>query len=581
MNKHALISPRIFIAFLLAVATLAVYGQVRHFEFVGYDDSLYISLASKDLSWKSFVWAFTTLDFANWHPLTWLSLILDYNLYGSDASGYHITNLVFHIANTVLLFFLLHTMTGTLYRSAFVAALFALHPLHVESVAWVSERKDVLSAFFWILTLRFYVSYARDGGGLRYASVLALFAAGLAAKPMLVTLPFVLWLLDYWPLRRIDWGQEAPLPSVSVKSPPPLLSLIVEKGPLLLLSLSSSIITYVAQKQYHAVIPFDKAPPTHRLLNAFNAYANYLEDTFMFQDLEIFYPYPQSIDFGEAGFSLFLIASITALAIFRFRKAPYLPVGWFWFLGTLVPVIGIIQVGFQARADRYTYIPLIGIFIVLSWGMTRIFTNVRFGKRLAIFTALFFICFAGFTAYHQTGIWKNNISFFGHVIRYNPRSHVAYHILGHTMARSGEPAMALHYYHQTLKIKPDYDPAYINAGNVLQDLGRLDEAMNCYIKAAQFNPRSDTAEYNIGIILLMKERPEEAIRHFNRALGINPNNGDAYNNLGIAFMKTGNARLALAAFRSALRAEPGNEIYRKNLTVVESAATGIPPENLK
>lgn len=557
---------KIFIVIFLVLSTLALYLQVSDFDFVGYDDSLYISLASKDLSLSSLAWSFTTLEFANWHPLTWLSLILDYNLYGNHASGYHITNLLYHVINTLLLFFLLNKMTGALYRSAFVAALFALHPLHVESVAWVSERKDVLSAMFWLLTMWAYVEYSQKPKILIYLPVIVLFSIGLMAKPMLVTLPFVLLLMDYWPLNRTPFEQVCSTNKVNTE-PQTFSFLILEKLPLFALSLASSIVTFIAQNNYKAVASLEHASLMHRIFNAFNSYAGYLRKTFWFQDLSVFYPYPKIISFGEAGSSFLLILSLTIIAILLFRKAPYLSVGWFWFIGTLVPVIGIIQVGFQAMSERYTYVPLIGIFIAMSWGLKHLSGTIRYGNLLIAFSAFFFISISAFATYHQVAVWKNNFTLFGHVLKFNPEHYMAHQIMGFAMESRGDYLQALHYYYMALKLNPVYDPAYNNAGNVLQKLGRMDEAMYCYNKALQINHKSAESEYNLGIILLLKNNPEEAIGHFNSALAMKPDDADAHNNLGVALMKSGNIKKAFAHFQEAQRLNPQSPEVKNNIAI--------------
>jgi len=566
MTKNHLFYKKIGIVFLLIASTLALYWQVSGFDFVGYDDSLYISLASKDLSLSSIAWAFSTLEFANWHPLTWLSLILDYNLFGSDPSGYHITNLIFHMTNTILLFLCLHAMTGSLYRSAFVAALFALHPLHVESVAWVSERKDVLSALFWILTMWAYVSYTRKPGILKYATVFALFAIGLTAKPMLVTLPFVLLLLDYWPLARIRNGYVVPaniLP-MEKKSIPFLL---LEKVPLLALTLSSSIVTYIAQNKYHAVASLQHASIMHRVLNAFNSYVAYLGKTIWFQDLSAFYPYPKSIGIVGGGSSILLIFSMTLLIASLAKTAPYLATGWFWFLGTLVPVIGIIQVGSRAMADRYTYIPLIGIFIAISWGLNHVLERRPYRKPLAAFAAVFFLSVCSVAAYHQASTWTNTFTLFKNALDLNWSDYRAYNIIGVATEKNGDHERALYYFQMALKTNPQYDPAYVNAGNTLRKMGRIDNAIHCYRKALQINQKSADAEYNLGIILMEKNLPEEAIHHLKKSIEIKPNDADAHNNLGIAFMKTGNIKKALFHFTEAQRLNPKSLEASNNLAI--------------
>ncbi|MCE5284699.1 MAG: tetratricopeptide repeat protein, partial [Pelosinus sp.] len=498
--------------------------------------------------------------------LTWLSLILDYNLYGDNAGGYHITNLLFHIANTLLLFFLLNKMTGALYRSAFVAALFALHPLHVESVAWVSERKDVLSAFFWILTMWAYANYSRSQNWKQYMIVIFLFALGLMAKPMLVTLPFILLLMDYWPLGRMKLGKNISVNDFSTEKKS-LLSLLLEKMPLFLLTLFSCVITFVAQNKYHAVISLQDISLSQRICNTLNSYAGYLEKTFWFHNLGVFYTYPDKFNSLEVAGAVILIILLTSLAAIFIKKTPYLAVGWFWYLGTLIPVIGLVQVGSQAMADRYTYIPLIGIFIMLSWGLPVLLSGIRYGKYVNLFVATVFITTVATASYHRVQIWENNFTLFGHAIEFDKRKYIAYHILGYNAAKYGDNEKALYYYYETLKINPKYDPAYVHAGNVLQKMGKLDDAINCYLKALRINNKSAEAQYNLGIALILKNRFPEAINHFTESLKINPDDADVHNNLGIALIKTGKIKEGLGHFQQSLHLNPDNLEFQKNVSV--------------
>lgn len=579
MPKIHLFHQKILISIILISSTLAIYWQVSGFEFVGYDDSTYIDLAAKELSLNTLIWSFTTLDFANWHPLTWLSLILDYNLYGSNAGGYHVTNLLFHLLNTLLLFFLLSRMTGTLYRSAFVAALFALHPLHVESVAWVSERKDVLSTMFWLLTIWSYVVYTQKQKILSYIPVIIFFSLGLMAKPMLVTLPFVLLMMDYWPLNRIYLEQ-----SCSTKKSNPgqrsLSFLILEKMPLFALSIASSIITYIAQHNYNAVASFEHVPLTHRVFNAFNSYAGYLEKTFWFQNLGVFYSYPKDFNYFDICSSIILITSITVLTLALSRKAPAVSFGWFWYLGTLVPVIGFVQVGSQAMADRYTYIPLIGIFIVISWGSIHFLEKMKIGKILFLLIAFSFLFTASFATYHQVSIWKNSIALFEHAVNLNWKNYQACNLLGVATERLGDDDKALYYYKMALSINPKYDPAFINAGNIMHKIGRLNDAEHCYIKALQINPKAVEAEYNLGIVFIKRRLFKEAADHLTKAIGMKPDDSDAHNNLGIALMKMGDIKNAYAHFQEAQRLNPQSTEVKTNIAIAirEMDNKNVPPQ---
>ena len=348
------------ICLLLAFIILATFWDVQNYDFV-FDDGIYVTKNTHvrtGLTEKSILWTFTATEGGNWHPVTWLSLLLDHDLYGLNAGGYHWTNLLLHIANSILLFLSLNHLTGAAYRSGFVAALFAVHPLHIESVAWISERKDVLSTFFWLLTLWFYGHYVKKPDVARYCLILCFFILGLLSKPMLVTLPFVLLLFDYWPLKRADFSSNTNV-----------ASLIVEKVPLIVISLVMSIVTFYAQRKAGAVMAFDSIPPGLRVGNAIVTYAEYMKKMVWPQGLAVFYPFFNTLPSVKILLSVLLLAGISSFVAIRGKRQPYLAVGWLWYLGTLIPVIGIIQVGSQAMADRYTYVPLIGLSIMLAWGI--------------------------------------------------------------------------------------------------------------------------------------------------------------------------------------------------------------------
>jgi tetratricopeptide (TPR) repeat protein len=555
---------------IIVVIVFCVYCQVLNFDFVSYDDPNYISYSSKKLSLNNITELFVAIDYANWHPLTWLSLMLDHHFYGSYAGGYHLTNLIFHIINTLLLYIVLVMMTGSEYRSAAVAALFALHPLHVESVAWVTERKDVLSTMFWMLTLWAYILYAKKPSIGRYLSVVVFFILGLMSKPMLVTLPFVLLLLDYWPLGRFKAGQNIPECNVHIGSQKASF-LLMEKIPLFLITAGSSLLTYIAQNSYKTVATFYNVSLFHRILNAVNSYADYLRKIFWFHNLSPFYLYPKNFEIWQMAGSLLLLVAVTLLTVYLLKKIPYLAVGWFWYLGTLVPVIGLIQVGSQAMADRYTYVPLIGIFIIMAWGIPQALEGLRNGRIIAAAIASAFLIFIVPASYMQAAIWKNDFTLFGHVIKINPRDVRAYQVIGHAMANNGEYDKALYYYSMALKYDPEYYPSYLNAGNVLQEMGKLKEAIDCYQKALTFDEKPAEAHYNLGIIFIETNHSDKAIFHFKQALAITPDDSDTHNNLGVALMKEGNIQEALGHFQDALRLNPQDESAKKNIMFATAA----------
>ncbi len=450
----------ILVCLFLLLSTLAVYWQIRKYEFVSYDDTFYVtnnSFVRSGLSSESLIWALTTGHASNWHPVTWLSHILDVELYGMNPGSHHLTNLLFHIANTLLLFFVLKQMTGVLWQSSFVAALFALHPLHVESVAWVSERKDVLSTFFWMLTILSYIRYLKYHTLAGYLLTLLFFILGLMAKPMLVTLPFVLLLLDYWILNNIKKTEyhHQTIKTDSYISHFSLLtshfSLLIEKIPFFIFAGASSIITFFVQKNWGAVSSLDACSFHLRASNAFISYISYIGKMFMPYRLAILYPFPDTIPLWKTAGAFLLIISISFIVIRNMRKHPYLIVGWLWYMGTLVPVIGLVQVGIQSMADRYTYIPLIGLFIIIAWGVSEFInkiynhslkllktpiTSIRIKIWLAVLSAGLLSVFMAVT-WLQTRYWKDSTVLFEHALSVTTDNKLAHYGLGDVLLSQG------------------------------------------------------------------------------------------------------------------------------------------------
>jgi tetratricopeptide (TPR) repeat protein len=498
-----------FYLFLL-LATLAAYAQVFQHDFVNYDDPDYVTEnvhVRAGLTWEGLRWAFTSGDDANWLPLTRISHLLDAQFFGLHSGFHHLTNVLLHALGTLLLFAFLRRATGALWRSALVAFLFALHPLHVESVAWISERKDVLSAFFWFATLWLYVRYVEKATLGRYLLVLAAFALGAMSKPMIVTLPFVLLLLDVWPLRR---------------TPPTRL---LEKVPLFAISAASSLVTYFVQQRGGAVIPLDSLPFTTRVSNALVSYVAYLWQTLWPVGLAVFYPLAD-IPAWQVVAAAVALLGISFLVVRRLRTYPYLAVGWFWYLGTLVPVIGLVQVGTQSRADRYTYIPLVGIFIVIAWAAADL------SRRSALISACALACAACFAlTLVQIGHWKNSQALFEHAIRVTSNNYVAYNGLG----------LALRH----------------------QD--RLDDAGANYEQAIRIKSQFPDAHTNLADVLLLQGHPEEAIPHLMMALRIKPDSAEAHVNLGAALNKLGRHAESIAQYREALRLQPGDAVAHSGL----------------
>ncbi|MBW1896674.1 MAG: glycosyltransferase family 39 protein, partial [Deltaproteobacteria bacterium] len=445
----------------LTLLTFLVFWQVTSHEFVIFDDEVYVTQndeVQKGLSWDGVAWAFTTTHANFWHPLTWLSHMLDCRLFGLNPAGHHLTSLLLHIANTLLLFLVFHRMTGALWPSAFVAALFACHPLHVESVAWVSERKDVLSTLFWMLTLGAYVRYVEHPRGRAYLLAVVFFSLGLMAKPMLVTLPFVLLLLDYWPLDRLDFGQQSHRPGDQAGHPgypkSSFFHLLLEKVPFLVLSAVSCIVAYTAQAHGGAIKSSGVFSIDVRIANALISYVSYLEKTFWPHHLAVFYPHPGTWPVWQIAGAGLLLVSISALVLLGMRKKPYLTLGWFWYLGTLVPVIGLVQVGIHAMADRYTYVPLIGVFIMIAWGLQDIAKRWRPQRVVLGLSAAAVICAFTISSARQLNHWQNSSTLFQHALNVTEDNYGAHNNLGLALAQRGKLDEAIDHYLRALEIKP-------------------------------------------------------------------------------------------------------------------------------
>jgi tetratricopeptide (TPR) repeat protein len=545
-------------ALLLVLATLAVFGQVRHHGFVTYDDAIYVTenpRVQKGLTVDNVAWAFRSVDVSNWHPLTWLSHMLDVQLFGMDAGAHHLTSLALHTVNVLLLFLVLDNMTGARWRSAVVAALFALHPLHVESVAYVAERKDVLSTCFWMLTLWAYARYVGRPSFARYCAVFLFLAAGLMAKPMLVTLPFVLLLLDFWPLERRL----------------PVARLVAEKLPLVALAALASAVTYAAQKGGGSVAPLETMSLGVRTANALLAYATYIRKTFWPVDLACFYPYPRAFDPWRVGGAGVLLALISLAVVRLGRRHPYLPVGWFWYVGTLVPVIGLVQVGAQAMADHYTYVPLIGLFIMLVWGADDLLAPWRH-RRAALASAGAVVLSACLvTTWLQVARWRSSVTLFEHALAVTADNYLAHNNLGLALQREGKLEQAVAQYSEALRIAPDYADARYNLGVALDKQGRAAEAAAQYSEVLRLVPDHPQAHNNLGNLLSREGDLDAAITHFEAALRALPDYVDAHVNLGAALRQRGEIDRAIAHYGEALRIRPEQAEAHYNLANVLAA----------
>jgi Tfp pilus assembly protein PilF len=571
------IRAELLICLFLVTFTFAVYWQVRSFTFVNYDDSQYVTenqYVKDGLNYKSIRWAFSSYHAANWHPLTWLSHMLDIQLYGMNPGAHHQTNLIFHIANALLLFFVFGKMTSNLWQSGFVAALFALHPLHVESVAWVAERKDVLSTFFWMLTMFSYARYAAHPGIIRYLPVVGFFILGLMAKPMLVTLPFVLMLLDYWPLRRMQFNPPAD-DGHRLQQRSQGLLIFWEKIPLFSLALASSVMTFVAQKSGGAVGSMELYPLTTRVANALVAYVKYIGKMIWPANLAVFYPYTDSLSGWQVIGAGALLGLITFAAIQSFRQRPWFVVGWLWFLGTLVPVIGLVQVGLQAMADRYTYIPLIGVFIIVAWGLPELLHKWHHKDKLLGLTAISVIIILGITSWMQTRYWENSHALFKHALDVTENNYLAHNAFGNALKEQGRNNEAMRHYLSALEIKPDYAAPHYSMGHTLAEQGKLDDAIYHFQKALQIKPDYAAAHDNLGYVLMMQGKIEAAIMHYSEALRMKPDDAEVHNRLGLALVSQGQFDNAIIHFQKAVNLKADFVAAQNNLNMVQNDLTRI------
>jgi len=559
----------VLVCLFLSMATIAVYWQVQKYDFVNLDDNDYVydnRHVQAGLTLESIKWAFTTTHSSNWHPLTWLSHMMDCQLYGLNSGQHHLHNLFFHIANSLLLFFIFRKMTDSSWRSSFVAVLFALHPLHVESVAWVSERKDVLSTFFWMLTIWSYIWYVERPAVKRYLLVIVFLTLGLMSKPMLVTLPFVLLLLDFWPLCRIRFQKAGVVKKFQQRSI--VYRLVLEKTPLFVLVAMSSAVTFYAQKHGGAVASLDVTSLKVRIANALVSYVKYIGKMVYPSKLAVLYPYSEILQGWEIIGACLLLVSISFLAIRTIKQKPYFAVGWLWYIGTLVPVIGLVRIGKQSMADRYTYVPLIGIFIIIAWGVPELVAQWRYRKIWLTTLATVFITILMGMTWKQVGYWKNSITLFEHTLKITSNNYLPHNNLGVALQDEGRIDEAIDHYLKALQINPYYEKAHYNLGVALQDEGRIDEAIDHYLKGLQINPDDEKAHYNLGIALQGEGRVDEAIDHYLKALQINPYYEKAHYNLGIALQDEGRIDEAIDHYLKALQINPDYEKAYYNLNEV-------------
>ncbi|HLG17627.1 MAG TPA: tetratricopeptide repeat protein [Blastocatellia bacterium] len=569
---------RLIVGIALVAATFVTYEKTRNHGFVSYDDATYVTgnaRVQSGLSLENVAWAFSATEASNWHPLTWISHMLDCQLHGLNAPGHLLTNILLHAASAVLLFLCLHAMTGALWRSGIVAALFALHPLNVESVAWVAERKNVLSMLLMLATLLAYIRYARKPEWKRYLLVPPLFALGLMAKPMLVTLPFALLLLDYWPLGRLKTSDDVQAAEKSPRSRKggaprdsrrsfPAFSisrLAIEKAPLLALSAASSAITVIAQSRSGAVGSAEAFPAPARLANAAVAYVAYLRKSAWPSDLAVFYPHPLAgIPVWQVVLCVMLLAGFTLFAVFAAKRARYVIVGWLWYLGTLVPVIGLVQVGLQSMADRYAYVPLIGIFIAVVWGIAAAARSRKVSATVTAVGAAAVLLALSLVTRAQLDYWTNSAALFERALSVTEQNYIAHNNLGEELARQGRPGEAADHFAKAIEIKPDFPFAHVNLGMALVTQGNLDAAIERFDAALEIDPSLFEAHSRRGAALASRGKLTEAISSFSKALEINPGFAPALANLGFALDRADRPDEAIDTLNRALQLRMPDEL---------------------
>jgi Tfp pilus assembly protein PilF len=527
---------------LLMVSIFAVYAQVGHFQYVNFDDPEYVSgnnHVRAGLTWASVKWAFTSTQAANWFPLTWISNMAAYQIFGLDSGWHHLVNVLFHALASLLLLAALHRMTRALWPSAFVAFVFALHPLHVESVAWVAERKDVLCAFFWCLTLWCYARYVERPSRAAYAFMVLAFAGGLMSKSMIVTLPLVLLLLDYWPLRR-TWR----------------LALLREKAPLLALAGAVSAVTLVSQQAGHAVRSLATLPLGDRMANAAWTYAAYIGRMFWPARLAVYYPYSHHLTMAQLLLAGAILVGITVLAVRGRHSRPYAAVGWFWYLGTLVPVIGLIQVGGQASADRYTYLPTIGLTIALAWGAVDLLTHYPEAWKPVAGAAIAAVAMCLVVTAVQVSYWANSGLLFQHAVNVTAGNYIAANNLADyyltEMRNEDARAPVL----EALRLNPDYPEAHVNLATILRRTGQMAESERQYREALRLQPANAAAHAGYGALLLQENRAGEAAGEFARVVELQPEDADGRYNLGRVLVAIGRFDQGVAELREAIRLRP-------------------------
>lgn len=552
--------PYLLISVCLVATILAVYWPVYNYDFIKYDDDTYITNNTNiqlGLNWKTIRWAFTTDYTGTWHPVTWLFHMLDYWLFKNWAGGYHLINVLFHIANTLVLFYVLMRMTGAVWPSAFVAAIFALHPLHVESVVWIAERKDVLSTFFWLLTMWAYACYVENPRLGRYLTTFVFFVLGLMAKPMLVTAPFVLLLLDFWPLGR-KFSRR----------------LLIEKIPFFICSFIDCVITFLVQRRSGAVADLESFGLITRINNAVVSYITYITKMIWPSRLAVLYPHPGSgLSTTKIIVCGLLLALISIYFIYTARRYRFFAVGWLWYLGMLVPVIGLVQSGAQAMADRYTYMTLTGLFIIIAWSAKEFVSKQRY-KTLALLAVAILIA-SGVTTFRQLRYWKNSLTLFEHALQVTENNYLIHSNYAAYLSKLGRLDEAIEQFNKLLKIKPDSAEAHNNLGSALLRTGSIQQAVEHFRLAIKYKPDLPQAYFNLAVALKNQGRLEEAVSCYKQALKIKPGYIDARLNLAATFNELKKFDEAVESCDKVLELEPANVIAHGYLSLALAAAGKI------
>ena len=615
---YGFIKKDIIIVLLLIFSTSIVYFQVSTHQFVNFDDQDYVAEnphVKQGITLKSVRWALGFPDNAYWAPVTFISHMIDVQFFGLNAGKHHLVNLFYHIVNSLLLFVALRYMTGAHWRSAFVAGLFALHPMNVDSVAWIAERKNLVSTTFWLLTMILYFFYTKKPDLIKYIVLVVVFTIGLMAKQMLVTLPFVLLLMDYWPLRRISFAcahsskTDKKVPALNF-SGVPISRLVVEKIPMFALSLGAIIVASLSIKQIGIEVTSTAVPICLRLENAVVSYVAYICKMIFPHALTFFYPYPDVIPVWQTIGSAMFLLLVTAVAMRFLFSAPYLAVGWFWFLGTIVPVSGIMQGGlWPAIAERWAYVPYIGLFIAISWGFSDLFRTWNIKPVVCMISVAVVLVVLAFLSWRQAGVWKDDFTLFSHGVKVNPKNYVAQVNLGRYFSKNnkyqeaishvqealkvrrndlmalgslaeiykkiGDKSRAIYYYSKIISYYPDNEPAYYALGEIYTDIGQLNRAYDKFSMAVRLNPKDVDAYYNLGVLSAKAGATEKAVRQLENALNIQPGHIESHVALGIILMNEGKRNEAIAHFSEVLKLNPNHQEAKGYLVLAQNSEDKI------